>query len=75
MFAASPDGIFRDCLLEIKCPFILQNTVPEDLDALTVDLRRNFCLEKNENGRICLKKQHKYYAQCQLQASTPYPAK
>ena len=64
---ASPDGIFQDSLIEIKCPFILKDVLPTDLRFLSKEQRSNFCCEQTLNG-YKLKKSHKYYAQvmCQI---------
>ena len=72
-FAASPDGIYNDCLLEIKCPWVLRETYPDDLDHLDEIPRRNHFREVTERGNIKLKRGHKYFAQCQLQASVFQP--
>ena len=71
-FAASPDGIYNDCLLEVKCPWVLRETYPDDLDYLDEDQRRNHFRDVTARGNIKLKRGHKYYAQCQLQVSVVY---
>ena len=70
MFAVSPDRLFNDFLIEVKCPFVLRHTTPYDLDSLSASQRSNFFCEKTFNGELRLKRKHKYYAQVQLQAST-----
>ena len=63
---ASPDGIFQDSIIEIKCPFILKDVLPTDLRFLSLEQRRNFCCEQTLDG-YKLKKSHKYYAQVMTQ--------
>merc|ERR1712062_80206 len=46
---ASPDGIFQDSLIEIKCPFILKDVLPTDLRFLSKEQRSNFCCEQTLN--------------------------
>ena len=66
-FAVSPDGLFRDFLIEIKCPWVLRKHGPDDLHLLEPTQRyshfRKFCFP---SGKFRLKRSHKYYAQCQL---------
>ena len=64
---ASPDGIYGDNLIEVKCPYILAETTPWDLKSLKKPQRqRHFC-ESTGNGRgIALKRSHKYFAQVQM---------
>ncbi|KAK3106916.1 hypothetical protein FSP39_002901 [Pinctada imbricata] len=50
-------------IVEIKCPFSARNfTICQSLDAI-----QNFCLEKNNDGTIQLKRSHQYYVQIQGQ--------
>ncbi len=65
---ASPDGIGvdKDFILEIKCPYVLRHTSPDDLTSLTSSQQRNFFCEI-KNQRLCLKKTHKYFWQVQQQ--------
>ena len=66
---ASPDGIFEDFLLEVKCPSVLKNTTPTNIASLTPEQRRNFFLISSENSQdqVELKKNHVYYSQIQFQ--------
>ena len=63
---ASPDGIWKDSLIEVKCPYSLRNTFPWDLGSLRPVQRRNHFQEKIGNN-VSLKDTHAYYYQCQLQ--------
>ena len=63
---ASPDGIFNDTLIEIKCPYILRNSLPDDLSGLTPAQKNSFCCIKTPNG-LALRKTHQYYYQVQCQ--------
>ena len=65
-FAASPDGIYNEYLIEIKCPFLLKDTTPTDLSKLSVTQKRSFFLVETPYG-VKLDKKHKYYYQCQWQ--------
>ena len=80
MFGASPDAIYKDpvtkecVVIEVKCPWVLRNTDPNDLDSLEPEQRRAHFREKTCNPPCItkcthykLKREHKYYAQCQLQ--------
>ncbi|XP_071085447.1 uncharacterized protein [Haliotis cracherodii] len=70
----SPDGILQslstdvaDGVLEIKCPSVLENINPtEAKEKLTKKQYYSFC-STFENGRLKLKRNHKYYFQCQMQ--------
>ena len=64
---ASPDGIFQDFLIEIKCPFILRHSKPNDFSKLTKQQKVSFCCTLTA-GKLKLKKSHKYYGQimCQM---------
>ena len=63
---ASPDGIFDDFLIEIKCPFILRHSEPTDFSNLKKEQKSSFCCTLVE-GRLKLKKSHKYYGQIMTQ--------
>lgn len=63
---ASPDGMLPDCVVEIKCPWILRHSKPDDFSKLNKSQVASFCSEKTANGLV-LKKSHNYYAQIQLQ--------
>jgi hypothetical protein len=64
---ASPDGLWKGCVIEVKCPFILRDYHPVDIEKLSPSQQRTFCCEK-VNGTLRLKKSHKYFwqVQCQL---------
>ena len=63
---ASPDGIYDDCLVEIKCPFILRESEPTDFSNLSKQQKWNFCSKITPDG-LRLKKNHNYYCQVQVQ--------
>ena len=59
---ATPYGLVScDCcgnvILEIKCPFTLQNKTTNELEWLVVD----------DEGELCLNRSHKYFYQVQMQ--------
>ena len=63
---ATPDSLLlkNGCLVvvEIKCPWVLREHKPTDLDKLTCQQRKNFfCILKN--GQLQLKRRHRYYHQ------------
>ena len=63
---ASPDGVVScNCcgtfVLEVKCPHCSRNKKLCDND------KKNFCLEKLEDGRLRLKRDHSYFYQVQTQ--------
>ena len=66
---ASPDGIFEDFLLEVKCPLVLKDTTPTNISNLTPEQRKDFFLISSETSQdqVELKKTHKYYSQIQFQ--------
>ena len=68
MFGATPDGIFEDCLLEIKCPYVMRNTTPDDIKSLETPAQRySYPCYINANKNLQLKRGHKYFAQgCQV---------
>jgi hypothetical protein len=63
---ASPDGFWKGCVIEVKCPYILCNKEPWDLEGLTAQQKRNLCVEKVD-GNLKLKRRHKYFWQIQCQ--------
>ena len=63
---ASPDAIYEDFLIEIKCPFNLRDTSPTDLSKLTKDQLRATFLEKDGQS-VRIKRSHKYFLQAQFQ--------
>ena len=58
-FAASPDAIYNDALVEVKCPFVLKTTKPNDLSQLNPDQKRAHCRDVT----LKLKKEHDYYTE------------
>ncbi|XP_055956192.1 uncharacterized protein LOC130012386 [Patella vulgata] len=68
----SPDGLIWDCnkklvgVLEIKCPLVLENSGPTDLENLSKNQINNLCY-KIENGELVLNRTHSYYFQIQMQ--------
>jgi hypothetical protein len=63
---ASPDGLWNGCVVEVKCPFVMQKLHPTEIEKLLPTQRRNFFCDK-KNDKLWLKKSHKYYYQVQLQ--------
>jgi hypothetical protein len=63
---ASPDGINGEYLIEIKCPFVLRDCHPSDLETLNPNQRSGFFCTK-ENGQLKLKQKHAYFWQIQCQ--------
>jgi hypothetical protein len=63
---ASPDGLWNGCVVEVKCPFVMQKLHPTQIEKLLPNQRRNFFCNK-KTDKLCLKKSHKYYYQVQLQ--------
>ena len=63
VIGASPDGLVgNDHVLEVKYPFTQSNS--SIVEALK---DKNFCLEKEKDGSLCLKKNHDYWHQVQGQ--------
>ena len=64
-FGASPDRIWKNSLLEIKCSHVLRHTKPDakGLDSLMPAQRNRHFLEKTVGNGVALKRNHKYYAQ------------
>ncbi|WAR00104.1 LOW QUALITY PROTEIN: hypothetical protein MAR_024476, partial [Mya arenaria] len=63
---ASPDAMMScDCCgkstVEVKCPFCAKDCLIKDV----VD--KNFCLQKDQDGKLCLSNSHQYYYQVQTQ--------
>lgn len=50
-------------ILEVKCPFCVKDMTVTD----AVNSLKGFCLEKDENGNMRLKRDHAYFYQVQLQ--------
>ena len=64
---ASPDGIYGNALIEIKCPYVLKDCKPDDLSNLSKSQLQNFCCIKTADGKLQLKRTHNYYYQVQTQ--------
>ncbi|KAG5877350.1 hypothetical protein JTB14_005150 [Gonioctena quinquepunctata] len=68
----TPDGIIYDPttdeygILEIKCPFVLKDFLPTELNLLTPSQRSAFCCSIAENNQMSLKHSHRYYFQIQM---------
>lgn len=68
----SPDGLVYiqgniNGIIEIKCPYVLSSCPPLSIDVgLTKQQHNQFCSSK-VNGKLVLKKSHKYYYQIQMQ--------
>ena len=68
----SPDGILRNNVddivgvIEIKCPHVLENTSPFNIENLKPNQKKNLCYTV-EKGECRLKKTHKYMYQVQMQ--------
>merc|ERR1711862_423204 len=66
---ATPDRIWRNKLLEIKCSYVLRDVKPDKngIGSLDNDHQRNHCLEIGGNGPtgVRLKRTHPYFKQCQ----------
>ena len=70
--AASPDGLVNDPtegkgLLEIKCPYMLRDSQPNDFSALSSSQQNSLCCKLDSCGRLQLKQSHAYYYQIQMQ--------
>ncbi|KAK7485561.1 hypothetical protein BaRGS_00023249 [Batillaria attramentaria] len=72
--ACSPDSIVTDDaenalgLVEVKCPFVLSDSKVEDFEhVLTKKQQHGFCLQRQSNGTMRLKRNHAYYFQVQMQ--------
>jgi hypothetical protein len=63
--AADAPGM-SDCVIEVKCPFIMQYLHPLEIEKLQTSQKRAFCCTK-VNGNLKLKTSHKYYYQVQTQ--------
>ena len=66
-FACSPDGVFQDYLIEIKCPFALKDTTATNISSLTSSQRKTFFLIESGENSVELDKRHYYYSQVQWQ--------
>ena len=67
---ATPDGLIgKHTLVEVKCPYILKDSRPDDFDSLKSSQKYAYFCEKTSTG-IRLKRSHKYYFQVQCQMFT-----
>jgi hypothetical protein len=64
--AAADASSMSDCVIEAKCPFIMQFLHPLEIEKLQTSQKRSFCCTKVD-GSLKLKKSHKYYYQVQTQ--------
>jgi hypothetical protein len=68
---ASPDGLVYDDvthawgLLEIKCPQVIENVYPLELEKISDTQRSQFCCSKR-GDKLHLKRCHQYYFQVQM---------
>lgn len=64
---ASPDAIHDDCLIEIKCPYVLRDFLPTDLGKLKSSQKSAFPCELI-GSELVLKRKHNYFGQvlCQM---------
>ena len=67
---ASPDSVILkhgaiSALIEVKCPYVLWHSKPQDLSTLTATQQRNFCC-KLEGEKLTMKRSHRYYLQVQI---------
>jgi hypothetical protein len=70
----SLDGIYEGKILEVKCPYMLRDHEPDSFDKLTKKQQASYCLIKDKDGRIGMRRKHKYFMQIQMQmAVTGYP--
>lgn len=69
---ASPDGIIFDKntktygILEIKCPYVLKDLHPNEVEKLSLQQQHGCCVFLS-NNQLTIKKSHKYYSQIQMQ--------
>ena len=65
----SPDRVIRcsccpPACLEIKCPFSINHTTPQDPNISLPYIKKNL------NDKFVINKKHRYYTQCQVQMGT-----
>jgi hypothetical protein len=65
---ASPDGLVleKNCLIEIKCPWMMRETTPDNIESLKKEQQKSHFAEKID-GEMKLKRNHKYYVQVMAQ--------
>ena len=65
---ASPDGLLdSESLVEVKCPYMLKDAFPWDLDKLNVSQKSSFCCTLTADKKLVLKRSHPYFTQIQVQ--------
>ena len=67
ILGASLDGVYNGKIVEIKCPYVLADKQPSDLQSLTKQQRNKYFCEESSPGVITLKQNHPYFTQVQIQ--------
>ena len=62
----SPDGLLDDSVVEVKCPWVLRDSKPDNFSKLSKQQISSFCSEKTPTGLV-LKRSHAYFTQVQVQ--------
>ena len=63
---ATPDGIFNNCCVEVKCPQSRCDEDEEDWKKMTKKELGTFFLQNTDEG-LKLDENHIYFTQCQIQ--------
>ena len=63
---ATPDGIFNNCCVEVKCPYTRREEDQEDWKKMTNTELGTFFLKNTDEG-LRLDENHIYFTQCQIQ--------
>ena len=63
---ATPDGIFNNCCVEVKCPLSRCDEDQKDWEKMTNKELGTFFLKNTDEG-LKLDKEHIYFTQCQIQ--------
>ena len=63
---ATPDGIFNNCCVEVKCPYTRREEDQEDWKKMTNTELGTFFLKNTDEG-LKLDENHIYFTQCQIQ--------
>ena len=63
---ATPDGIFNNCCVEVKCPYTRREEDQEDWKKMTNTELGTFFLKNSDEG-LKLNDKHIYFTQCQIQ--------
>ena len=63
---ATPDGIFNNCCVEVKCPYTRREEDQEDWKKMTNTELGTFFLKNTDEG-LKLNDKHIYFTQCQIQ--------